>query len=425
MYSGLSYPISIARITSSGLMSAHALPTGRLNVNTGASQRLWSWSSPSFNGTTRDFQQAGDASAIADGGDQYTGLDRFGRISDQNWVNTAGGPSTDRFQYAYDQDGNVLYKNNLVAPTFSELYHANSSSTYDNSSAYDNFGQLTGFSRGTLSASGNNGPGGLDKIASGDVNEVVTENTANWNLDPLGNWTSSSVNGGTATDRTTNSGNELTAIGGSSLGYDDNGNLISGATGSFTYDAWNRLITENSSAPFAYDALGQRIGQKLDGSSGRSDYYYSADGHEIEDHSNYCSGDGLSITDQYVWGLGGPNELILRDSIDTTNTDGAELGTATSGLACRLYVEQDANENVTALVGPDGTAVNHFVYDPYGAVTTINGTYTATASNTYGMSYLFQGGKLDPAGLYHFRARDLLTDGRWLQQDPAGYVDVG
>ena len=153
---------------------------------------------------------------------------------DQNWYNTGTDSSNERFQYAYDQDGNVLYKNNIVAPTFSELYHANSSSTYDNSSAYDNFGQLTGFSRGTLSASGSNSPGGLDQNSLRRCQRGRDREHGKIGIsDPLGNWTSSSVNGGTATDRTTNSGNELTAIGGSSLGYDDNGNLISGATGQF------------------------------------------------------------------------------------------------------------------------------------------------------------------------------------------------
>ncbi len=79
----------------------------------------------------------GDTLATSDGGDQYTGLDRFGRVVDQNWLNTGTAPATDRFQYGYDRDGNVLYKNNLVNSAFSELYHANSTTTGDNNTAYD------------------------------------------------------------------------------------------------------------------------------------------------------------------------------------------------------------------------------------------------------------------------------------------------
>ena len=53
-------------------------------------------------------QQTGDGNAITDGGDRYTGLDRFGRILDQNWINYGAGTTTDRFQYGYDRDSNVL-----------------------------------------------------------------------------------------------------------------------------------------------------------------------------------------------------------------------------------------------------------------------------------------------------------------------------
>jgi hypothetical protein len=37
------------------------------------------------------------------------GLDRFGRVVDQNWYNTNTSSSTDNFQSGYDQDGDVLY----------------------------------------------------------------------------------------------------------------------------------------------------------------------------------------------------------------------------------------------------------------------------------------------------------------------------
>ena len=49
-----------------------------------------------------------------DGGDQYTGLDRFGRVVDQRWIVTSTGTALDRFQYGYDQDGTVLHKYNPV-----------------------------------------------------------------------------------------------------------------------------------------------------------------------------------------------------------------------------------------------------------------------------------------------------------------------
>ena len=107
------------------------------------------------------------STGTGDGGDQYTGLDRFGRVIDQNWVNTntPTPTSTDRFQYAYDRDGNVLYQNDLVDAALSELYHASSTQAGDDSTAYDALGRLNSFAQGILSASGNNGTI-LDTVAS-------------------------------------------------------------------------------------------------------------------------------------------------------------------------------------------------------------------------------------------------------------------
>ena len=123
-----------------------------------------------------------------DAGDMYTGLDRFGRVVDQLWATadtvssgTGGdtlGTTTDEFQYGYDNNSNVLYKNNMVHSADSELYHANSSSPGDNSTAYELLNQLTTLCPGTLSASGNNGT---------TLDTVTTASTTNrWSLDALG-----------------------------------------------------------------------------------------------------------------------------------------------------------------------------------------------------------------------------------------------
>src|SRR5438552_8629208 len=100
--------------------------------------------------------------------------------------------------------------------------------------------------------------------------------------------------------------------------------------------------------------------------------------------------------------------------------------TVTRAAACltlRLWVQQDANWNVTALVNAAGSVVERYVYDPYGAVTYLNATWGVIASSAYGFVYLFQGDRLDPAsGLYNSRNRDYSpTLGRWIQQDPLRY----
>src|SRR5258707_15155591 len=86
-------------------------------------------------------KQTGEANG--DAGDQYTGLDRFGRVVDQRWIVTSSGVATVRTQLGYDRDANVLYSNNLVNSNFSELYHANGAGN-----GYDSLNQLTNFARG-------------------------------------------------------------------------------------------------------------------------------------------------------------------------------------------------------------------------------------------------------------------------------------
>ena len=135
-------------------------------------------------------KQSGESNG--DAGYQYIGLDRFGRVVDQRWIPTSS-PSTptDRFQYGYDQDGNVLYKNNLVNSSFSELYHANSSSSGDDNTAYDNLNRLQAFRRGTLSASSNNG-GVLDTVATLNT---LSDSSQSYTLDAVGNMTSVTTDG--------------------------------------------------------------------------------------------------------------------------------------------------------------------------------------------------------------------------------------
>jgi YD repeat-containing protein len=58
-------------------------------------------------------------------GDQYTGLDQFGRVIEQNWYDTETSSSVFDVQYGYDNDGNVLYEKNVLESSQSELF------TYD------------------------------------------------------------------------------------------------------------------------------------------------------------------------------------------------------------------------------------------------------------------------------------------------------
>jgi hypothetical protein len=117
-----------------------------------------------------------------DAGDQYTGLDRFGRVVDQNWTN--GTTSTDRFQYGFDRNSNRLYRNNTVNTNFGELYHTSGAGN-----SFDGLNRQSGFARGVLSASQQGGP--LDTVAA-------PTRTQTWALDGLGNQATVTTNGTTS-----------------------------------------------------------------------------------------------------------------------------------------------------------------------------------------------------------------------------------
>jgi RHS repeat-associated protein len=326
----------------------------------------------------------------ADAGDQYIRLDRFDRVVDQRWLLTSG--HADRFQYGYDRNGNVLYKENMLSSSMSELYHTNGSGN-----GYDALNQLTAFARGTLNS-------GKDTISS-------PARTQSWDYDATGNWESSTTNSITTT-RTHNKQNEITGVGSATPGYAANGNMTTDETGqTLKYDAWNRLVeikTSGGTTLSAYvpDALTRRIKETSGGTT--RDLYYSASWQVLEEKV------GTRTDTRQVWSPVYVDELVLRER---------DTNTGLSGLEERVYVVQDANHNVTALVSVSGTVLQRFVYDPFGQATVLDASWGAS-SDGYAWRYLHQGGRFDAAvGLYSFRFRDYdLVLGRWTVMDPIGFA---
>jgi RHS repeat-associated protein len=104
--------------------------------------------------------------------------------------------------------------------------------------------------------------------------------------------------------------------------------------------------------------------------------------------------------------------LVLRDQSSLHN------GT----LDQRLYVQQDANGNVTALVNTTGSVLERYAYDPYGAVTVLSPGWSALGASAYGAIYLWQDKRYDGSvGLYDSRGRVYSpTLMRPMQADPLG-----
>jgi RHS repeat-associated protein len=423
---------------------------------------------------TRLSYVTGDTLVSGYAGDQYTGLDRFGRIVDQDWqqLNSSGTTVTghvDRFQYGYDRNGNVVYKDNKVNSSFSELYVTDRSGGADGE--YDKLNRLTAFQRGSLSDT--NSDGKLDSI-------TASTRAQSWSLDALGNWssvttdTNGDTSGGSSTaSRTHNGQNQITS---GSMTYDADGNTL---TGGYRYDGWNRLVQLQQGGGvsiFAYpvDALGRRVLQddhevwdpnSLYESDTATDLFYSDRWQVIEDRAvqDLSVDPQTGILRTYVWSPHYVDELVLRERLtivssagggggggggealleDTGNPgDKSSLGvpsgspwanasvtgniTWTYSRGTIQYVQQDHNYNVTSLTGTTNSATARFVYDPHGTVTYLTAAWGAgSASTSDNFNYLHQGGRWNAVlGLYHFRHREYSsTYGRWMQHDPSSYSD--
>ena len=313
-----------------------------------------------------------------DAGDEYAGLDRFGRVIEQKWVNTSTSTTLDDFQYSYDVLGNRTAIDNGVDSSFNQAF------------TYDDLSQLTGFTRGT--------------------------HTQDFNYDAVGNATSVTTDG-TEQDRTANAQNQITSISGATTPtYDANGNMLTDETGrQFVFDAWNHLVIVKNSGgttleTFSYDGLGRRVTSN-DGTT-TTDLYYTADWQVVEEMQ------GGNPTARYVWSPVYVDAMIVRDR--ATGLPGT--------LDERLWVQQDANYNVTSLVDGTGSVVERYAYDPFGVVTIYSADYsTLRASSAYAWTQGFQGMFFDAtSGLDLSRGRPGFspTLDRWVSVDPSGF-DAG
>jgi RHS repeat-associated protein len=305
-----------------------------------------------------------------DGGDPYTGLDRFGRVVEDRWVNPNTNTVTDDFLYTYDRDGNRLTASNALDSGLSQQF------------TYDNLNQLATFTQGS--------------------------HTQSWSLDAVGNWTSF-TNDGSTQSRSFNNQNQLTAISGATTPtYDNNGNTTKDDQGTtYTLDAWNRIVKAvagGTTLTYAYDALGRRSTTTRSPHAAVDAYFSSS--WQVLEHDQQ----GV-VQQQFVWSSVYVDGLVEQDAGSS-----------------RWYAQQDANWNVTAMLTSAGSVANRFVYDPYGKANVYDANWNLQGPLIGGLGstwkYFFQGGRFDPiTGLYNFRNRDHSpTLGRWMQEDPITYV---
>ncbi|NNM84879.1 MAG: RHS repeat-associated core domain-containing protein [Phycisphaerales bacterium] len=245
-----------------------------------------------------------------------------------------------------------------------------------------------------------------------------------WNLDSQGNW-SSSTTGGTTQTRTTDAQNQITSITGTAgtPQYDSNGNMTTDQSGNtLKYDAWNRLISVTNSsgqviAEYSYDATSRLVTENYPQTSTTKNLYYSTGWQVLEERDNGTA--ASDVQHQYVWSAAYTDAMVLRDTY---------IGGAIQSNN-RIYVAHDADWNVTSLIGYNAGTQSwgvgqRFVYDSYGQVTVLSPSWTSQ-SDAFNWLYLHQGLSLDSTvNLYYNRARWYSpTLGRFISQDPAGYVN--
>ncbi|NQU22542.1 MAG: hypothetical protein HQ567_14790 [Candidatus Nealsonbacteria bacterium] len=404
-------------------------------------------------------QTHGTANEITHTG-TYDGLDRFGRVKDQYWVQPQVAPAEDvpidRFAYTHDYASNRLTRDNQVGSHLDEKY------------TYDGLHRLTDADRGTLSG--------------GNITTKKFEQ--NWSLDAMGNWTGFSDdqdgNGfelvqpryhNTVNEIDGNSGDPIDATTGINWydpTYDAAGNMQTGPKPGaekdddedgrkhkYTFDAWNRLVKVQESATdeeswanvaeYEYDSLGRRIVKFLDARESGAEtrhYYYVGQQMVMERKGSLDA----SLVDTIV---SAPIERYLYhpyyiDAPAIRWHDANEDGDFDDANEEQCYTH-DANYNVTALLNDDGDVLERYHYDPYGKVSILNGgsededgdEWTLEDSDGEGQDgdgvsdyhnpYLYTGRRLDEeTGLQYSRARYYhATLGRFMQRDPmvSGFPD--
>lgn len=237
----------------------------------------------------------------------------------------------------------------------------------------------------------------------------------------------------------------------------------------FEYDEENRLtkITTQGSSPVTlleikYDALGRRIwsSDAADTATLCDDQAPIVTRHVfagIETVAEYGLADGLApsagsggassppealpsgwgLQREFLWGDRFPEPLAL---IDFTDAGALPAASSTGGGDETFYYLHDALGSVVALTdagdpsaSPDpvpGKVIERYTYDPYGRTVievwdAVNSVFTVEKSSAIGNPWAWTGQRYDAGvGLYHFLFRSYSPElGRWLQRDPAGYVD--
>jgi RHS repeat-associated protein len=188
--------------------------------------------------------------------------------------------------------------------------------------------------------------------------------------------------------------NRLMQAGSDSLQYNNEGELASKGTNSYTFDYAHRLVNINNGATsYTYDGAGNRIAATRDGVTTK--YIYDASGNLIAEAD--ASG---TITKYYIYGTG----LLAMVPNDNQNQ-----------FYCYHF---DGTGNTVALTDSSANVVDSYAYTPFGAV-----TQNETVGLEQPFKFVGQAGVMaEPNGFYYMRARYYDSSvGRFISEDPKGF----
>lgn len=303
--------------------------------------------------------------------------------------------------YAYDQLNRLGVQSEGYGLTFGP-----GNPWVDSTYTYDSVGRITNVAYGATGSDGNRTYGydlkdQLNSIQIADGQPPGLTSLLTYDL--AGNRTSTQLDSSVATNYSSNSLNQYTAVGTVTPQYDQQHNLTSYNGSIFTYD-WSRHLFSATNGPSdvesRYDGLGRCVTRTVNGTV----TYITYDGWRpiLE-----TSSAGIQ-TAARIYGVG-VDELI----------EGFASASSTG-----YYYKQDNVGNVTALTASSGAAIELYNYDPFGHVTIYNGSGALISTSAYGNRFMFQGHEYIAAvNLYDFRARAYSPDiGRFLQMDPIGFA---
>ncbi len=365
--------------------------------------------------------------------------DNNGRITEQitGTVSTQG----HTLKLSYDARGREVqrrYLQNYYYNSGTEIDSFSQTTSYD---AVSNIkSELTTDYIGTINPIAFYDYDDLYRLERKRANEYVDPGDTTWSHDAVGNWLASNQNGVPETF-SPNHDNEYENVGPSGSPkehkYDDLGNLIyigddqNPADGHvrYTYDWASRLIKVEERASnnwttlgaYEYDALNRRVTKK----AGSTITVYAYDGSQVAFESQGSTLASASPTQSYAY-----HAYIDSPILVISEHAGHNLGSAGS----YVYYLQDRRFNVVALAKPsDNTIIERYRYEAFGRMTVYDiVNSTQPSQSAYANPYGFTGRRYDPEttttttgqGLWHYRNRMYSARlGRFLQRDPAGYVD--